>query len=207
VTFQHKDIGSTNPRNIASIKKMMRWLGAMKDNDPVSHKANKVLRKILRQVAPSLQTMAKDLLACNDGPTMTWQDTTYQRTEECSTMQNDDSSQLYGSMPPPNDQGMGADFLQHQQQQNQEHEHSYDFGHGENQFSAMQSGPAQMPFGNPFFTPFDQNAPFANMQNLWADSGSFNEFDLDWASLNMPQDEQAGMDQDQDRDMDYGHDN
>ncbi|KAH5222886.1 hypothetical protein HBI82_001140 [Parastagonospora nodorum] len=207
VTFQHKDIGSTNPRNIASIKKMMRWLHAMKDNDPVSQKADKVLRKILRQVAPSLQTMAKDLLAYNDGPTMTWQDATYQRTEEYSTMQNDDSSQLYGSMPPPNDQGMGADFLQHQQQQNQEQQHSYGFGHGDNQFSAMQSGPAQMPFGNPFFTPFDQNAPFANMQNPWADLESFNEFDLDWASLNMPQDEQAGMDQDQDQDMDYGRDN
>lgn len=210
VTFQHKDTGSTNPSDIASIKKMMRWLRAMKHNDPVSDKADKVLRKILEQVAPSLQTMAKDLLAYNDGQTMTWQVTTQRRLEEHSAMQNDDSSQLYGSMPPSNVQGMGADFPQHQEQRNQEHQNqerqqSCDFRHGEDQFSAMQSSPAQMTFGNPFFLPFDQHVPFANMQNLWADSGSFNEFDLDWASLDMPQDEQAGMDQDQN--MAYGHDN
>ena len=194
----------------------MRWLRAMKHKDPVSEKADRVLRKILRQVAPSLQNMAKDLLAYNDGATMAWQDTTQQRFEEHSAMQNDDSSQLHGSMPPPNAQGMGTDFPQHhgqrnQDHQNQEQQHLYDFGHGENQLSNFQSGPAQMTFGNPFFSSFDQNVPFANMQNLWADSGPFNEYDLDWANLNMPQNEQAGTDQgqgqDQDRDMEYGHDN
>jgi hypothetical protein len=187
MTFQKKDSGSTNPEITASIKKMMQWLRIMKHKDPISEKADKVLRRILKEAAPALQALSNELLA-HGGATAPSQHTPHQGPETHLMMQGNDHMSSYDAdlVPSATDENF----------QGQGERQSFDYLYDMSQFPATQDRPRQMTFSDPFSISFDQDAPFANVQGLWASSAPFDDFDTNWPDLTVPHEDQPGNYQD-----------
>ncbi|KAH7410079.1 fungal-specific transcription factor domain-containing protein [Phaeosphaeria sp. MPI-PUGE-AT-0046c] len=175
-SYEKRDHGKTTPDIIEAIKKMLRWLRVMEDNDPVAAKAYRVVRRILKAVAPILQTTADELLRQDDpyhtpveagssfaGPTFNLQ-----------SVQQDEP--VFTPSLHPNMMFDPETFLHQPQGGMAASSHNpsvYSEPHFENQF----------PIGNPFITEFDQYAPFANLQDLWTDTLAPESLDPDSPDL------------------------
>jgi hypothetical protein len=221
MTYQKRDTGNSDPKIIAAIKKMMHWLRVMKQNDPVSEKAYKVIRKILLEVAPSLQTLSHELLRYGEGPSAPSEHITPQGSETHIVTQTNDHVPRHGvELVSPAASGATVPQLAPQQ----EWQHSYNLPYDSHQIPAMQDhtiptsfgnhtiptsfGNHTIPtsFGNPFFTFFDQDAPFANVQGLCAGSAPLDNVDTNWPNWDVPHEYQPGNNN-QDMDMNYEREN
>lgn len=60
--YQTRHIKDNNTSITADIQKLINWLHAMQQNDPVAERAHHVVRRILLNVAPILQDKAAELL-------------------------------------------------------------------------------------------------------------------------------------------------
>jgi hypothetical protein len=164
--YQSRGSDNVNPSIIASIKKMMQWLRAMESNDAVAQKALKVIQKLLRGVAPNLQAVANNILDSNND---------FSGPEHLEMFQNDRPDQTSSRDTVYPDPTFGEDMSDaHEGEQINEFEHAPG--------PPYQSQPQQplMPFGNPFWTYYDQASPFTTIPDFWtqwpgpADSGDFN---------------------------------
>jgi hypothetical protein len=203
MTYQKRDTGNSDPKIIAAIKKMMHWLRVMKQNDPVSEKAYKVIRKILLEVAPSLQTLSHELLGYGEGPSAPSEHITPQGSETHIVTQTNDHVPRHGvELVSPAASGATVAQLAPQQ----EWQHSYNLPYDSHQIPAMQDHTIPTSFGNPFFTFFDQDAPFANVQGLWAGSAPLDNVGTNWPNWDVPHEFQPGNNN-QDTDMNYEREN
>jgi hypothetical protein len=173
---------------------MIGWLTAMKTNDPVAARAGRVVRETLKKFTPAMQAQASDLLSLDEfsnmsplqehkerPPSMDYQRTAHQ--SQADTRRTEDSSEVAHSQI----------FLQQGQYAVQEQaSDTYPF-------SLLDYGTLPMPFGNPFFSDFDQNMPYTNPQDLWGGAEPFHTFDPNWPLLANPQDDIGEPD---DKDMD-----
>jgi len=166
-----------------SIKKLIRWLRAMKSNDPVAGRAYDVIRRILKGCAPSLQSQANDLLALDEdleprhwhahGPRVVPSDgQTAPNPHQVNLMEmtetfgerNFQQPQSFDTLPNKYQDDLVGYF-------------------GQDEHLPMPT----ITFGTPFFTNFDQGAPVINMQDLWGDSITANVFDPGLAGMHISQ--------------------
>lgn len=160
---------------LSCIKKLMRWLRAMRTNDPVASRAHDVVYKIFNTSASSLRDQVSELV--DDDHTQPPQAQPSERHEEFAfptqpepwdmPIYPEDTSQ---TLPPP--------FLNEQ------------FSNPIYPFPVQNDPSIAFSFGNPFMTTFDQNPPIVDMQNLWWQSATSENLSLDPSGLGLPPQDQ-----------------
>lgn len=173
--------GDTNTDAISvvpSIRKLMRWLQAMKNNDPVAARAYEVVWRILKACALILQADANEILAL-DGDEAS-QANPLQHPQDTFTEQ----ATTYWQQPDFFHNPMvGSGTLDPSSIRQQPFEPLSDYQPNMYASSSANQNSAPMPFGNPFFTNFDQIVPVANMQDLWAAPQFFDHFETDMSDI------------------------
>ena len=172
------------------IKKLIRWLRAMRHNDSVVARAYEVVCKILRSCALPSQAKANELLADDFEVTLQAQPFQYfldlSEQEQTGQLPQTDSIGNSAANPTALDSNLFQEqlldpFLAYQPA------------------STPYPKPGQIrvliPFGTPFVMSADQGAPALNMQHLWLDLGLSEDIEMQ-PSLHyhrqLPQD--SGMD-------------
>jgi hypothetical protein len=190
--YKSRESDSVNPSIIASIKKMIRWLRAMEGNDPISKKALKVVRKLLRGVTPNLQAVSNNILDSEED---------FSAPEHLGMSRDDQPNQSRRRDTAHPDPIFGDDLLD---------------AHQQVQLDAFEDapGPLQsqfyqptMPFGNPFWTFHDQASSFANMPDFWTGLGSLADpggFDPEWQNFDAALDPTGNNDFDPNPDYTQG---
>tara|TARA_R110002003_G_scaffold104_4_gene8206 strand:- start:3472 stop:4176 length:705 start_codon:yes stop_codon:yes gene_type:complete len=195
MAYGNKDMRDSDPSMTTSIRKLIRWLRAMQQNDPVAARAYKVTWKILKACAPTLQAQANDLLAMEeeDAPLTT----SYQNPSAAY----DNPGTAHWSQTEPFDSAMEDTGTFDPQMFPQS---SYDamagYPYDSNAFYPVDQNPIPMVFGNPFFTSFDQGAPVVDIQDLWANQVTSSTYGTNLSELNIAQD-QHGIPQDSEMDF------
>ncbi|CAN9203701.1 unnamed protein product [Alternaria alternata] len=190
MTYRGMNMESSEPSMVASVRKLIRWLSAMRHNDPVAARAHHVIKEILERFAPALQSQADELLDLYEEETAgldAYQhhhipynaQQTAEVPQENFCLNPVDTSSTFDSWPS---QYYPLDNLP-------EHQDSLD------PFYLPDEPTVPMSFGNPFFTNFNHDSPFVDMQSLWNQSGYLSAFDLDLShgntSLNSHDDRQG----------------
>ena len=187
MTYRKRDTESSEPSMVISIRKLIRWLRAMRHNDPVAARAYHVNKEIVKRCAPALQSQADELLALYEEgtpepdayqhhhmPYNAWQ--TAQVPRDNFQLHSMDTGSTFDSRPS---QYYPLDHLP-------AHEDNFD------PFYLPDEPTIPMPFGNPFFTDFDHGVPSVNMQGLWTQLGYSNAFDPSLSYLNTSQHNHGG---------------
>lgn len=180
---------------MACIKKMIRWLRAMKANDPVAARAHDVVYKILNTCAPALREQVKELIA--DDTVWTSQPAQPARSGGSSTFTSQSSTwnapgatgysqEMPPNFPPPLSQDHFMDPLL--------------------QYPLPGQQPTSFAFGNPFMTNFDQGVPLVDMQQLWWQSAPLSNLTFNPSEMNLSQQQlmQQQMQQQMHRQMRQG---
>lgn len=193
-TYQSREPSTVDSNILAAIKKMIRWLRAMEENDPIAAKALKVLQKLLRGVAPNLQAVARDLLVSDEDLIPLVHHVSPERPPRLPLSQpTEPSLPLELRTDPAILDEPGTTNPQAQRD-------TFGLSPDMNQIYSSHTQPLAMAFGNPFLTYFDQDMPFAVMEDPWVDSVNPGIFNPDWpvmdASLNR-------MNEDVDPNADY----
>ncbi|PZD28374.1 fungal specific transcription factor domain containing protein [Pyrenophora tritici-repentis] len=167
MAYEGKHLAEEKADIITSIKKMIRWLRAMRVNDPVASRAYDVVYKILNTCAPALREQVKELVADDQDQAPQPPHSAHLRN---STLR---------SQPDLWNTPDVTDFLQEASQglalppfQQQFAGPLYPYHWSEHQSTSFA-------FGNPFVTSFDQGTPLVDMQNLWWHSASPANLGLD----------------------------
>ncbi|RII19286.1 hypothetical protein CUC08_Gglean001950 [Alternaria sp. MG1] len=176
MAYEGKHLKDEKADILACIKKMIRWLRAMKANDPVAARAHDVVYKILNSCAPVLREQVKELI--DDDSNWTSQPARPARSGASSTFQSQSTSwdtpsgtgfseEMPPNYPPPLSHDHLVDPLL--------------------QYPLPTQQPTPSAFGNPFFTSFDQGVPIVEMQQLWWHSAPFSNLDWDASEMNLSQ--------------------
>jgi hypothetical protein len=148
------------------IKKLIRWLRAMRHNDPVVARAYEVVCKILRSCAPPLQAKANELLA--DDFEVTLQAQPFQNfldsSEQEQTGQWPQTDSIGNSAA--NSMALNPNLFQEQFM-----DAFSAYQPASNPYTTPEQIQMIMPFGTPFVTRAGQGAPVSSMQDLWFDPG------------------------------------
>ena len=187
MTYRKRDMESSEPSMVVSVRKLIRWLRAMRHNDPVAARAHHVIKGIFKRCAPALRSQADELLALYEEGTpepdayqhhhMPYNaQQTAQVPRESFQLHSIDTGGTFGSQPS---QYYPLDNLPGYQD-------NFD------PFYLPDEPIVPMPFGNPFFTNFDHGVPFVNMQDLWNPPGYLNAFDPNLSHVNISQDGHDG---------------
>ncbi|CAN9480850.1 unnamed protein product [Alternaria alternata] len=179
MAYEGKHLKDEKADILACIKKMIRWLRAMKANDPVAARAHDVVYKILNSCAPVLREQVKELI--DDDSNWTSQPAQPARSGASSTFQSQSTSwdtpsgtgfseEMPPNYPPPLSHDHLVDPLL--------------------QYPLPTQQPTPSTFGNPFFTSFDQGVPIVEMQQLWWHSAPFSNLDWDASEMNLSQQQQ-----------------
>lgn len=179
MAYEGKHLKDEKADILACIKKMIRWLRAMKANDPVAARAHDVVYKILNTCAPVLREQVKELV--DDDNNWTSQPARPARSGASSTFQSQSTSwdtpsgtgfseEMPPNYPPPLSHDHLVDPLL--------------------QYPLLTQQPTPSAFGNPFFTSFDQGVPIVEMQQLWWHSAPFSNLDWDASEMHLSQQQQ-----------------
>ncbi|OAL01148.1 hypothetical protein IQ06DRAFT_347212 [Phaeosphaeriaceae sp. SRC1lsM3a] len=216
-TYEKKDLGKTTPEKIVALRKMLRWLRCMEYSDPVAAKAYKVVQRLLKAVTPILKSIADELLAPDQdwnapAPNVQHQhmENMYQNTSQVfspntqfqagpSFANTTSEPQLFQGEVPGTMSAFPSDtvfdpeaFLQGS------HGHVPASAYDNIMFPESDHGEL-IAIGTPFFTSFDQDAPFANLQDLGLDLLPSGNIDPNLTDLSNPMDDTGqGFDEDMD---------
>ncbi|CAI9629556.1 unnamed protein product [Alternaria burnsii] len=193
MAYEGKHLKDEKADILACIKKMIRWLRAMKANDPVAARAHDVVYKILNTCAPVLREQVKELV--DDDNNWTSQPARPARSGASPTFQSQSTSwdtpsgtgyseEMPPNYPPPLSHDHFVDpLLQYP-------------------LSTQQLTPST--FGNPFFTSFDQGVPIVEMQQLWQ-SAPFSNLDWDASGMSISQQQLMQQQMQQDDPIEQEH--
>ncbi|CAG5179628.1 uncharacterized protein ALTATR162_LOCUS9381 [Alternaria atra] len=187
MTYRNREIKSSEPSMVVSIRKLIRWLRAMRHNDPVAARAHHVIKGVLKRFSPALQSQADELLDLYEeetpGPDAYQHHyIPYNAQQTAEVPQENFRLNLMNTsstFDPRPSQYYPLDNLPG-------HQGSFD------PFYLPDESIVPMPFDNPFFTNFNHGVPFVNMQSLWDQPGYLNAFDLDLSHVNTSQDSHDG---------------
>ncbi|CAN9174537.1 unnamed protein product [Alternaria alternata] len=187
MTYRKRGTENSEPSMVVSIRKMIRWLRAMRNNDPVAARAHHVIKEILKRCAPALQSQADELLALYEEGTP--EPDAYQHhhmpyNARQTVQVPRDNFQLHSM-----DTGSTFDS---QPSQNYPLGNLPGYRNDFDPFYLPEEHIAPMPFGNPFFTDFDHGVPSIDMQGLWNQPGYSNPFDPSLSHVNTLQDSHGG---------------
>jgi hypothetical protein len=178
MAYEGKHLKDEKGDIIACIKKMMRWLHAMKVNDPVAARAHGVIYKILNTCAPALREQVKELVADDmDGisqpsyPSRSGASSTVytQSTSWKTPVDGVYSQEMPVNYPPPLSHNHFMDPLL--------------------PYPGSTYQPPPYAFGNPFITNFDQGVPLVDMQQLWWHSAPLSNLGINPSDTTLPQEQ------------------
>lgn len=161
MAYEGKHLKDERDDILTCIKKMIRWLRAMKVSDPVAARAHDVVYKILNTCAPALREQVKELIADDTG----WTSRPAKPTR--SAPQSASWEEMPPNFPPPLSQDHFMDPLL--------------------PYPLPEQQPTSFAFGNPFMTNFDQGVPLVDMQQLWWQSAPLSHLDFNPSTMNMSQ--------------------
>jgi len=176
MAYEGKHLKDERDDILTCIKKMIRWLRAMKVSDPVAARAHDVVYKILNTCAPALREQVKELIADDTGwtsqPTQPTRSGGPSKYTPQSTSWNapgvaDYSEEMPPNFPPPLSQDHFMDPLL--------------------PYPLPEQQPTSFAFGNPFMTNFDQGVPLVDMQQLWWQSAPLSHLNFNPSAMNMSQ--------------------
>jgi hypothetical protein len=187
MAYESLEIKNPNPNITASIKKLVRWLRAMQHNDPIAAKAYKVICKILKSCASHLQPQVDDILAFDEETTVKPFEV---RQDHPITFADEGTGPwLQGDLGYNSTNVAGTVGPQAFQYSPLNNPTNFSTGNDLGTFHPEDEMLASLPFINPFFTSFDQGAPFVDMQDLWSVPGPANPYDPNLSDMNMSFDE------------------
>jgi hypothetical protein len=178
MTYENKNVEVSNPNIHTSIKKLICWLRALQHNDPVACKAYKVVWKILKSCAPSLQSRVNDLLAFDEEVAAQPQTSPYHQS--ASGEKNAEPRLPGEAHRNPIDTTGNLDPQAFQYLPFTDPSLYQD---NQNTFYSPDEYLSPMPFGNLFFTSFDQGLSDINMQNLWSDIPASNLYNTNMSDV------------------------
>ncbi|KAI4659229.1 uncharacterized protein J4E78_005655 [Alternaria triticimaculans] len=161
MAYEGKHLKDERDDILTCIKKMIRWLRAMKVSDPVAARAHDVVYKILNTCAPALREQVKELIADDTG----WTSRPAKPTR--SAPQSTSWEEMPPNFPPPLSQDHFMDPLL--------------------PYPLPEQQPTSFAFGNPFMTNFDQGVPLVDMQQLWWQSAPLSHLNFNPSAMNMSQ--------------------
>ncbi|KAI4953081.1 hypothetical protein J4E86_006620 [Alternaria arbusti] len=161
MAYEGKHLKDERDDILTCIKKMIRWLRAMKVSDPVAARAHDVVYKILNTCAPALREQVKELIADDTG----WTSQPAKPTR--SAPQSTSWEEMPPNFPPPLSQDHFMDPLL--------------------PYPLPEQQPTSFAFGNPFMTNFDQGVPLVDMQQLWWQSAPLSHLNFNPSAMNMSQ--------------------
>lgn len=154
------------------IRKLMSWLRAMDNNDPVASRAHGVIRKILHNVAPVLASKATKLLKEDSADHST--DGPHSRGFAQPQKQQSGPGWAQGEFFDGTTPMTGQHYYPTQQTTSQQNSHaSTSAPHHQSSYADVSAGQSMgqyhMPstFGNPFLNSWDEWPPVVDMHNLW----------------------------------------
>ena len=182
MAYKAQDITKDASSATRSIRKLIRWLQAMQENDLVAARAYEVVWRILKACAPVLQAEVNKIIAL-DG-----EEDSQANSPQCP--QNEQAT-AYWQQPdlfqnPMVSSGTFDPSAFYQQPFDPLFE--YQPVTYTSSFANQNSTP--MPFGNPFFTSFDQIVPVVNIQDLWSSPPISGHFRPDISILDHTQGQQ-----------------
>jgi hypothetical protein len=178
MTHGNKNVQVSDPNIHTSIKKLICWLRALQHNDPVACKAYKVVWKILKSCAPSLQSRVNDLLAFDEEVAAQPQTNPYHQS--ASGEKNAEPRLPGEAHRNPIDTTGNLDPQAFQYLPFTDPSLYQD---NQNTFYSPDEYLSPMPFGNLFFTSFDQGLSDINMQNLWSDIPASNLYNTNMSDV------------------------
>ncbi|KAF2134944.1 hypothetical protein P153DRAFT_362657 [Dothidotthia symphoricarpi CBS 119687] len=215
MAFQGTQSKNNNAEIFACVKKLIRWLRAMRSNDAVAGRAYDVVWKILKNCAPDLQARANELLAddSESDSDSDNEDEKYSEDEEADQQTPcqsgfpdsfDPSRQEMAHWPQENylesPMTSAAPFNTHLFS-NQPLDHLPEY---QNPYFMPPHVHTPMTFGNPFITSYDQGAPVVNMQDLWPNlTVPLGHTDADYSDMNAPNSQDDSQDQPSQARSDY----
>ncbi|CAN9468908.1 unnamed protein product [Alternaria alternata] len=190
MTYRSMNTESSEPSMVASIRKLIRWLSAMRHNDPVAARAHHVVKEILERFAPALQSQADELLDLYEEETAELDAHQHHHIPYNAQQTAEVSQENFCLNPVDTSSTFDSWTSQYYPLDNlPEHQDSLD------PFYLPDEPTVPMSFGNPFFTNFNHDSPFVDMQSLWNQPGYLSAFDLDLShgntSLNSHDDRQG----------------
>jgi hypothetical protein len=177
----------SDPSTIESIKKLIRWLRAMQNNDPVAARAYHVIWKILKECAPALQPHANHL-AFPEELLPRYQDSRSPLGAFAAQQTTQVPPQRYYHDPIAATGACSAPSFQ-LQPWDQASGYPNDMG----TFFPLSENSRAMTFGAPLFTNFAQGVPVFNMKDLWGNIGSSTAFDSVSVDMNTSQNRDKGQ--------------
>lgn len=187
MSYEYQDFESSDPTMAEAIKKLLRWLRAMRLSDPVASRAYDVVRKILKNCAPSIQSRANELLALHEDPgPLAWANHGLKGPFDSDHLASPSfGGDMYGPSHRP-DAVAGSSF-----ERSQGVDDLPGFPDDMNAYFPTDHHIPSMTFGTPFYTNFDQGAPVMHMQDLWGNTVSGNAYDLQLAGMHISQEQRA----------------
>jgi hypothetical protein len=178
IAYQGQHTKDNSAEIMSDMQKLILWLHAMQPKDSVAGRAYQVLRKILHNVTPALQSKAAELL-----------------TEDiASGTAETESPRLFG--PPHRQQQSRADWAQgeffdgstsatghyYSQAMNWNHQDTSQSAYNHLAYGGfpLEEFHISNTFGNPFINHWDEGAPVVDLQNLW--------YDPSYSSAEIPED-------------------
>jgi hypothetical protein len=162
--YQTRHLKDNNASITADIQKLIKWLHAMQQNDPVAERAHHVVRRILQNVAPSLQAKAAELLD-EGGLQPGFLDTP-------RGGQNTGISWAQGNLFDGSASVSGHQYYPHST--DQRYFGTAQWSQGYSSYGNLPLDDLQLSgtFGNPFINSWDEGVPLAGIQNQWYNTGT-----------------------------------
>lgn len=181
-TYKTQDNGSSGPTLVPAIKKMIAWLKALQVNNPVADRAYGIIRRILEACTPALQAEVHDLLvSAEEG--LSAADESQRSQDPSATQPEADWRQSNFA----NDSVRSSGLFAPEYFQQQPFEPTSEYQSGAFADYSTHRNMTALPFGNLFYTPFDQVTPMVNMEELLAASGYSTGFETHSWSPNVSQ--------------------
>jgi hypothetical protein len=170
LAYKAKSEKTDNSETILALKKLMEWLHAMHNNDPVAGRAYQIVRKIIQTSGPAFQEITRVLLTKDTKPSPGTQ------SSSRNDSHNDRMYEFRQGDAWPQEEALataaenpGAFDLQYYPQL--VNSVSPEFSEAQYFWSTQDQFNFPSTFGNPFINSFDQGAPVINMADLWANPG------------------------------------
>ncbi|KAJ4338202.1 hypothetical protein N0V87_004179 [Didymella glomerata] len=162
--YQTRHVKDNNASITAEIQKLIKWLHAMQQNDPVAERAHHVVRRILQNVAPSLQDKAAELLD-EGGLQPGFLDTP-------GRGQNTGMNWAQGNLFDGSASVSGHQY--YPQSADQSYFGTAQWSHGHSGYGNSPLDDLQLSgtFDNPFVNSWDEVVPLAGIQNQWYNTGT-----------------------------------
>jgi hypothetical protein len=157
MAYEHKHLKEEKFDIATCIKRMIRWLHAMRENDPVASRAYDVVYKILKSCVPKLQDQVRDIMADDLMSVPSFQP--YPATHHLSTA-GGPSPEVWNTSQQMDLSSTDHPSYPSQFYPDQSTESSFTY-------TPLEPQSTGFAFGNPFITNFDQGVPLVDMQNLW----------------------------------------